>query len=118
MKQGTNAGLSLLIVLYFNHRGTENTENTDSGVLLSWKEATEAAFGRDVYSIYSRRTWGTSVFSVPLWRWIKRRWPWARTPVLRTAAIPTAAEWNTGPRWIPTKKKAKRPTAAPLLLSR
>ena len=56
MKQGTNAGLSLLIVLYFNHRGTGNTENTDSRVLLGWKEATEATFGRDVDSIYSPRT--------------------------------------------------------------
>ncbi len=60
-------GLSLLIVLNFNHRGTGNTENTDSRVLLGWKEATEATFGRDVDSIYSPRTWGTSVFSVPLW---------------------------------------------------
>ena len=65
--QGTNAGLSLLIVLYFNHRGTENTENTDSGVLLSWKEATEAAFGREIDSIYSPCTRRASVFSVPLW---------------------------------------------------
>ena len=54
------SGLSLLIILNFNHRGTcfiplaeENTENTDSSVLLGWKEATEAAFGRDIDSIYS-----------------------------------------------------------------
>ena len=62
-----STGLSLRIVLNFNHRGTENTENTDSRVLLGWEEATEAAFGHDIYSIYSPRTWGTSVFSVPLW---------------------------------------------------
>lgn len=60
-------GRSHLIVMNVNHRGTECTENTDSSALLGWKEATEAAFGRDVDSIYSPRTRGTSVFSVPLW---------------------------------------------------
>jgi len=60
-------GLSLLIGLNFNHRGTENTENTEGGALLGWKEGTEAAFGREIDSIYSPRTRRTSVFSVPLW---------------------------------------------------
>ncbi len=46
------AGLSLLIVLNFNHRGTEDTEHTDGSVLLGWKEATETAFGREIDSIY------------------------------------------------------------------
>ena len=45
----------------FNHRGTENTENTDGRVLLGWKEATEAAFGREIDSTYSPRTRRTSV---------------------------------------------------------
>jgi len=48
-------GLSLLVVLNFNHRGTENTENTDGRALLGWKEATEAAFGREIDSIYPPR---------------------------------------------------------------
>ncbi len=56
--------LSLLIVLNFNHRGTEDTENTDGRVLLGWKEATEAAFGREIDRIYSPRTRRASVFSV------------------------------------------------------
>jgi len=49
------AGLSLLIVLNFNHRGTENTEHTDGRALLGWKETTEAAFGREIDRIYSPR---------------------------------------------------------------
>ena len=71
---GRMLGLSLLIVLNFNHRGTcfiplagEHTENTDGRVLLGWKEATEAAFGREIDSIYSPRTRRTSVLPVPLW---------------------------------------------------
>ena len=36
----------------FNHRGTENTGNTDSSVQLGWKEDTEAAFGRDIDRIH------------------------------------------------------------------
>jgi len=41
--------------LNFHHGGTENTENTeitDGRVLLGWKEATEAAFGREFDSIF------------------------------------------------------------------
>ena len=56
------AGLSLLIDLNFNHRGTcfiplagERTENTEGSILLGWKEATEAAFGREIDSFYSPR---------------------------------------------------------------
>ncbi len=71
---GPVAELSLLIVLNFNHGGTEDTEHTDGSVLLGWKEATEAAFGRAIDRIYSPRTRRTSVFSpasgmkqVPLW---------------------------------------------------
>ena len=73
-RNGERSGLSLLLVLNFNHRGTENTEHTDGGVLLGWKEATEAAFGREIDSIHSPRIRRTSVFSpasgmkhVPLW---------------------------------------------------
>jgi len=55
--------LSLLIGLNFNHRGTESTENTDGRVLLGWKEATEAAFGREIDSIFPVHKKDLCVFS-------------------------------------------------------
>jgi len=52
--------------LNFHHRGTENTENTentDGRVLLGWKEATEAAFGREIDSIFPVHKKDLCVFS-------------------------------------------------------